>query len=256
MRIALLQTVLDATSVANNLQHFLGQIDLACDVDEAPDLLILPGACDTGGVVPLGSVPVAVLDNIRESIAVKAREWGVYIVAGLHCRVDGLRIPVSVLFDPDGDSLLETDGPGVDLKEQTPVLDIHPTAIGDIALIRAGRMDDQKSASVPKPRGVIAACPVGYTGDAWSVTPAELTGIVFGANDSSRAYVAMVRSARKVESKNKKTGKVLTTVLVDGAGVEQLRAESGSETILRAEVDLDAASEKECMEAFGLLGEL
>jgi hypothetical protein len=45
-------------------------------------------------------------DGFGQSIAVKAREWGVYIAAGFHRHVADQPVGVAVLFDPDGDAVV------------------------------------------------------------------------------------------------------------------------------------------------------
>jgi predicted amidohydrolase len=104
MRVALLQIRLDARSPAGNLQGVLRGVDRAADTTPAPDLLVLPGACDTGGTEPAASYPLAVLESFKEALTYKGREWGVFIAAGLHIRdVGGTLVAASALFDPDGD---------------------------------------------------------------------------------------------------------------------------------------------------------
>ena len=49
MKVALLQIRLEPKSPAANLQRLNEAIERAARVDPAPDLLVLPGACDTGG---------------------------------------------------------------------------------------------------------------------------------------------------------------------------------------------------------------
>jgi hypothetical protein len=103
LNVALLQIELDASSPARNLQRVLGAIDRACRTDPSPDLVVLPGGCDTGGPLPGGEFPLSIIQNVREAIALKAREWGIYIAVGLHARCpDGYRHS-AVLFDPDAD---------------------------------------------------------------------------------------------------------------------------------------------------------
>jgi len=103
MRVALLQTKLDAKSRAANIQGLIAAIHRAADTDPAPDLLVLPGGCDTGGAAADRGLSEPVSQTVRETIAFKAREWGVYIAAGFHVQRDDVWVPSAVLFDPDAD---------------------------------------------------------------------------------------------------------------------------------------------------------
>lgn len=103
MRVGLLQVELNSKSRAANLQALNAAIDRAGATAPAPDLLVLPGACDTGGAAPGRGSCEAVLEGVKESIAWKAREWGVFIAAGLHLASGGAIVACGTLFDPDGD---------------------------------------------------------------------------------------------------------------------------------------------------------
>ena len=73
-------------SRAANAQRLIAAIERASEADPAPDLIVLPGACDTGGVRLGSDWNEATLQGIAETLAWKAREWGVFIAAGLHRR--------------------------------------------------------------------------------------------------------------------------------------------------------------------------
>lgn len=135
MRVALLQIRLSPESVARNVQAIVGAIDRAANTDPAPDLLVLPGALDTGGSVCTTDHTAAVLDGTRSAIVAKAREWGVFIAAGLGVIRDGDLHSSAVLLDPDGDVLMnigdcESDDPGA--GGECP--DLFSTSVGDIGL--------------------------------------------------------------------------------------------------------------------------
>lgn len=103
MNITLVQLALDEASRSVNLQSIMRAVDEACKADPAPDVVVLPGAVDTGGRISPGGYTEAILDGIAGLLSAKAREWGVYVGVGLHrFERSGLR-PVSVLMDPDGD---------------------------------------------------------------------------------------------------------------------------------------------------------
>lgn len=103
MRVALVQVRLDPKSNAANVEQLCAAIDRAAEGDPAPDLLVLPGACDTGGAAPRSGWRPAVLEGVLESIAWKAREWGVLVAAGLHVSHEETFVPCAALFDADGD---------------------------------------------------------------------------------------------------------------------------------------------------------
>ncbi|UCG15402.1 MAG: carbon-nitrogen hydrolase family protein [Phycisphaerales bacterium] len=104
MRVALLQLGIDSRSRAANLSRALRMVDEACSADPSPDLVVLPEACDTGqSEEPTSSITPAMADGFGQSLASKAREWGVYVAAGFHQVVDGAPIGSAALYDPDGD---------------------------------------------------------------------------------------------------------------------------------------------------------
>ena len=103
MRVSLLQVRLNSRSPALNLQALSAAVDRAGAGRPGPDLLVLPGACDTGGAPLSGAHHAASLECVKELIAWKAREWGVFIAAGLHRRSGEDSAPHGVIFDPDGD---------------------------------------------------------------------------------------------------------------------------------------------------------
>ncbi len=103
MRVALIQAQLDPRSRSSNLQRLIAAIDRAAGCVPAPDVLVLPGSCDTGGAALHRYWTEACAETVRATLAWKAREWGVYIVAGLHRRLDEHWQTFAALFDPDGD---------------------------------------------------------------------------------------------------------------------------------------------------------
>ncbi len=133
MRVALLQISLNGGSQSANLQHVLGAIDRAAGATPPPDVLVLPGACDTGGEDATGSLSARVAEGRQalagkppvapndppvapnqgttpaqracflESVASKACEWGVFVAIGIHTQEQDAVLPTAVLIDPDGD---------------------------------------------------------------------------------------------------------------------------------------------------------
>jgi hypothetical protein len=50
--------------------------------------------------------------GVRETLAWKACEWGLFIAAGLHCESGGRCVLGAMLFDPDGDVVAHSAPPG------------------------------------------------------------------------------------------------------------------------------------------------
>lgn len=126
MRVALVQCSLDRKSGANNTRLLSAAIDRAADVEHAPDLLVLPADCDTGG--SQSAVYAAALRaSLRELIAGKAREWGVLIAAGVRDDRGSAPSRCAVLFDADGDIVASTDSSFAGAR-------FHDTAVGRIGL--------------------------------------------------------------------------------------------------------------------------
>ncbi|MBU0716615.1 MAG: hypothetical protein KJ749_00060, partial [Planctomycetes bacterium] len=111
MRVGLVQCRLETRSRAANIQAISAAIDRAAQAMPAPDLVILPGAVDTGGVMG-GACQVnsEKFRSVSETIMWKAREWGVFIAVGLHSN-EGNAAPLrTVVIDPDGDVVAQASG--------------------------------------------------------------------------------------------------------------------------------------------------
>jgi predicted amidohydrolase len=108
MRIALLQIRLDPKSRAANLQAVTRAIEAAAGAPDAPDLIVLPGGCDNGGAGASRGCSRSVLEVTRETLAWLAREWGVFLAAGVHAHRPGAWTPCAVLLDPDGDVVVSS----------------------------------------------------------------------------------------------------------------------------------------------------
>ncbi|MFQ5461390.1 MAG: nitrilase-related carbon-nitrogen hydrolase [Phycisphaerae bacterium] len=108
MRVALLQIELDATSRSRNVQRVMAAIDRAARNRPAPDMLVLPSMCDSAGIANDRSSTPRGLTGMAETISWAARDWGIFIVCGLHARASGGWVPCTVLFDADGDAVAST----------------------------------------------------------------------------------------------------------------------------------------------------
>ena len=156
MRIALLQLALDRKSSAANMQIITAAIERTAKANPAPDLLIFPGACDTGGGKAGSHLTEARLQGIAETIAWKAREWGVFIAAGLHVCEDERVVPCAAVFDEDGDIVMRSGSATDAAATNTPVEFWH-TAVGDIGVVgHPSDIPETLVASAGKGGGLIA----------------------------------------------------------------------------------------------------
>ena len=178
MRVALVQLRLNAKSRAANVKGVMAAIARASQVQPAPDLLVLPGACDTGGATFGRGHSEATLTGVRETIAWMAREWGVFIAAGLHCRRDDTTVPCALLFDPDGDIVARSIAAAV--NEGGPPsgpIALWPSVVGDIGVFEPS-----------------AGAPLGYMPD-FEARGAFIAMPAAGANAAGRR-----RTAQAVEA--------------------------------------------------------
>lgn len=177
MRVALLQLGLDSQGRGANLQNLVAGIHRAASTTPAPDLLVLPGSCDTGGAVPKGRLREASLQSVRETIAWEARDWGVYIAVGLHRLRDDTLVPWAALFDPDGD-LAAQDPAHAENTSGASRIEMWQTAVGSLGVVqpslggsladRLGTVEEGAFIAVPfsvpdpgsrQPRGPMAGLP-------------------------------------------------------------------------------------------------
>lgn len=163
MIVGLLHIELEPQSGAGNMQRILRAIEEGARVDPAPDLLVLPGACDTGGVPIDRAFPEARLLGLREGIAAKAKEWGIFIAAGLHERVEGDYGLSAVMFDPDGDLICRAGDPTLDVNPLEPVPVQTSTVAGDFGVFEPSASAPLEGAFTVEPRGAFVALPLGLS---------------------------------------------------------------------------------------------
>ncbi|MBN1345237.1 MAG: carbon-nitrogen hydrolase family protein [Phycisphaerae bacterium] len=115
MRIALAQMRIETGRKSANMVRALSLIDKACDMEPAPDLVVLPECCDLGNLsAESADLVEPVGGTFAESLAAKAREMGVHVLAGLAERHGQAVYSAAVLFDVDGDVLLRQRGISID----------------------------------------------------------------------------------------------------------------------------------------------
>ena len=198
MRVALLQVRLDPKSGAANVQRINAAIDRAAGAEPPPDLLVLPGGCDTGGATPGRAWPAAALESVKADIALKAREWGLYIAAGSHVVRDESLAPCALLFDADGDVAMRSVGVASSKDEGEPMaIDPWDSGVGRLAVLEptsAARLADLLPDGGS---GVLIAVPLSpsSTGKQRRTVDAAITSLRDEADVGGNAYWAVVAAA-------------------------------------------------------------
>jgi predicted amidohydrolase len=91
-----------------NLSHVLRRLHAAAGQEPAPELVLLPGACDAGSLNVAAELLTEELSSVFvETIAERAQESGVYVAAGTLERDRTGIFHTVVLLDTDGDVLLK-----------------------------------------------------------------------------------------------------------------------------------------------------
>ena len=242
MIVALLQLGLNARSRAVNIQGLTTGIERAAQADPAPDLLVLPGACDTGGIAPDSHWSQAGVDGIAQTIAWKAREWGVFIAAGLHHRSGAGITPHGVIFDPDGDIVTRSEASGGS-RDQEAVGPVEPwsSAVGSMGVVTpAGDLPWARYVPEEHP-GLFVACPVGpaATTKQRRAREAFLTALGDGSPSTGGAYWGVVAAATSAASPG---GTGPRTFACGPDGRVLVSATGPTEEILYAEIPLVPAS--------------
>lgn len=156
MRVALVQLEIENNGGAAGLQALIAAIDRAASGDREPDVVVLPGGCDAGGRLATPLV-AGRFSTFSETIGWKAREWGVYVVAGLHANVGGKARALSFLFDPDGDIVLRSGLDQTGREKESGGGRWHRSPVGWIGILDP-QADVSKISSpdTPKENGLIA----------------------------------------------------------------------------------------------------
>ena len=235
MRVALLQLRLDARSRAANLQAVLAGIREAAGAEPAPDLLVLPGACDAARVAGAGRASVTSRSIFGAALAAEAREWGVFIAVGMGAVAEDNGGPQALLFDPDGDVLAEAT-----LGEGAPSGRCGSwahTALGvmGVALSAVG------AGQPPVPAGAMIAVPMAPALGKRRARADERFVSALRGDAATRcgAYWALVTPARPAAEPEE--AKVPGTSLYDPGGMVLARADTGAEIVVFAEVPRTAA---------------
>jgi hypothetical protein len=244
MKVILLQVRLDSRSQAANLQRLGAAMDRAAKTELAPDLLVLPGACDTGGVTSTRRGHEAGLVGVRETIAFKAREWGVYVAAGLHEPRGDARAPVAVLFDPDGDIVARSASPDGGEDDGSPqAVGLWRSPVGDIGVVEptiAGALTD--SVTARERTGIIAMpLPASSTARWRRAVDANLASLRGEPVTGSKSFWAVVCPAGASDEPQSEGSRI--TFLRDPGGAVLASASSVDETMVSVEVPIGPATD-------------
>lgn len=236
MKMALLQIRLNSKSRAANVQELNAAIDRAAGTSPALDVVVLPGACDTGSA-PRRGWSEAGLQGVKESIAFKAREWGVFIAAGVHLAHGHALEPCAVLFDPDGDIVVRSVASVAGVRSES-IRPVEPwsSAIGDVGVLEptiTGPLEERVRVSE---QGAMIAVPVcrSAMGRMQRTVDANMALLRNGATTGHGIYWAVVAAAG---DEDMPTGESVLTTFLRGPDGAVLAAASGpDETIVYADV--------------------
>lgn len=213
MRVSLLQVLLNSKSRAANMQSLGEAIDRAANEAPAPNLLVLPGACDTGGAAPSSSLTPAAIDGVTELLSCKAREWGVFLAAGVHAETAGEFHPLALLLDPDGDVVAQSQAASPLADGVGRTCSIWSGDIGGMVVVEPTGIAVTDLAGLEELQSALVVLPVGTKMTAsrrrkleavWSSSFAEPA-------DEQRIYWAVV-SAAAGRQRSAHTGNPLTFV--------------------------------------------
>lgn len=139
MNIAVVELQAGCGSRTAMLQSALKAIDLAAELDPAPDLIVLPAFADLDQVRAGETGHVErIVGQTSAAIGQRGRSWGVFVAFGMAAREGGGVVAATILLDSDGDIIAAhhcaIDSTAAASKE-TPACKISDTMFGRIALI-------------------------------------------------------------------------------------------------------------------------
>ncbi len=236
MRVALLQTELDPRGRAANIQAIIAAIHRAAGASPAPDLLVLPGACDTGGVAPGRGFSANTAQIVRETIAMKAREWGVYIAAGLHTPCDERWLPTVSLFDPDADTIAEITPTAQDADEPAAPMPVWACAVGRIGVWSPQVTPMPPFGELDDIRGVLMVVPLAPAalGKKQHIAEGSVARLRNDPQARGGAYWVCVVPAHAERKASRRTG--VASFVCGPAGEPIAAAEDANETIIVVDI--------------------
>ncbi|MFQ5591866.1 MAG: hypothetical protein ACE5HE_11940 [Phycisphaerae bacterium] len=239
MRVALLQVDLNSKSRAANLQRVVAAVQCAAQATPPPDLLVLPGGCDTGGGVANRRLSDSYRQSVKETIAWLARDWGVFIAAGFH-RSNGHALePWVGLFDPDGDPA--SRDPVEDAAGGVSAVGVWRTAVGSLGVVEPSAPGSPADRLAEVEPGSFLAMPCAP--GAWSNERCTRAGEFvrrIGMGAGSRVFWGVVVPAGQGRtSPGGEHG--YGTYIRDASGAVIASAKNGEETVVCAMVSPESA---------------
>lgn len=192
MRVAMAQVRLDDASRSATIQDIMSAVDRAADTDPAPDLVVLPGGCDGDG-----RATAAVRESVVEAIAHRAREWGVYVAAGMHGGAQ--REACALLFDADGDMVAcsSQSNAGEPDSDASNVV-IHESPCGAIGVVDPTSIGYGQACESTAGREVVMAVPIpDRVGKRSAAVRANIESFLLPAPVGGGAYWAVVLPAQR-----------------------------------------------------------
>ena len=245
MRIALLQVRLDPTSHAANTQRLAQAIDRAASSAPAPDLLVLPGGCDAGGVSPGRRHSHFHVAGLRETLAWKARDWGLFVAAGLHRRHNGGWAGVTALFDPDGDIAASCSGARPTVQDERIVegVPVWHSSVGTIGVFTWARCDDSECRVVAPAGGLVVVSPIVMSDplEGPAALDVKREGLDQNIYLEGNVFWALVSAAEPANAGRGRTNGVSCLLGPGGAVVAKARGQD--EEIICAEISIEPAKE-------------
>lgn len=239
MKVALLQIRLDPASRAANTQRLVRAIDDAARTAPAPDLLVLPGGCDTGGSIAIRRSDHVGIASVRETLAWKTREWGLFVAAGLHAHRGDRWVSCAVLFDPDGD-IVAMSAPSCDGKDRSDdqSIAVWRSSIGAVGVLEPALAGTGANSVTVPAEGMIIAVPLASSTSSKRRRTAlgGLGPASEGLANGGSAFWAQVCPAALSGISDDRTEKVSSLCGPDG--VEIARAEGSREAVVYAEIPI------------------
>jgi len=162
VKVALVQYGVARDTRSANIVHLMRSIDRACEHDPAPDLVVLPAACENSPAsADAANVTRAMGDAFAGLLAMKAREWGVFVAGGYRTRDNAGALIRGVLIDPDGDTMIATargDGTASMLAR------IWTTPIGSVGLLLGEYLGKSATDAEAEPCGLLIVSGSGPNG--------------------------------------------------------------------------------------------
>ncbi|MBX3394568.1 MAG: hypothetical protein KF841_04285 [Phycisphaerae bacterium] len=145
MNIAVVELDARCGSRTAMLQGALTSIDIAAELDPAPDLIVLPAFADLDRVRAGNSEHIErIIGQTSAAIGQRGRSWGVFVSFGMAAREGDRIIAATILLDSDGDMIAAhrsaIDAAATGLKD-VPACQMTDTIFGRIALMGDAGID-------------------------------------------------------------------------------------------------------------------